>query len=569
MGDWKQQRRMLKQSIPRLAALYSGNRLMRELERTVRLLGELEAYAQLDQTKENGQTVVIHLGRTYIPTQVCTELIFALKLRQRGYRVYLLYDDGVLLHHDTLTMNYFRPFQTGSFLKRRLSLALLKRLPLSSKMLEPYSRYYDKNTSKETETLISSDRMEYDGVDLSQHVEASLVRFFLSAPDDKFMREEPHYQRAKEMFVKNCIISHNVAKKVYEQLKPELMITSHGFYSTWGLFLKHMMDRGVRCISYNGNGYSINSLDLAVNDIAANKSDNGFFDHFVNEVVTEPVIRQDVFRKVDSMIMGRMEGSAADIEKLGVKADYRSHPATEKLIRLKSKGKRVFGLFPNVMWDSATTRKQWDRVFSSPVQWLVETVKYILASNDKALVIRIHPAEYVWMPVRKSIVDILRCYLGDEVFSDERLVIIPSHQRLSSYSLFEYLAGGIVYNGTIGLEIMYQKVPLIIGAKAAYSDKGFTYDIANRDDYFDSFDQTNHILHKQNENLELLKLFMYEYFFLHGVPVKFMSKVRSSSPNWEGDPRGIWWDDNVNHIISTIVGENKYFQRYSEIPAMV
>jgi hypothetical protein len=203
------------------------------------------------------------------------------------------------------------------------------------------------------------------------------------------------------------------------------------------------------------------------------------------------------------------------------------------------------------------------------VQWLVETVKYILASNDKALVIRIHPAEYVWMPVRKSIVDILRCYLGDEIFSDERLIIIPSHQRLSSYSLFEHLAGGLVYNGTIGLEIMYQKVPLIIGAKAAYSDKGFTYDIANRDDYFDSFDQTNHILHKQNENLELLKLFMYEYFFLHGVPVKFMSKVRSYSPNWEGDPHGIWDDDNVNHIISTIVGENKYFQRYSERPVMV
>ncbi len=569
MGSKIAQQRQLKQKLPRLAAIYSDYRFLREFEQTTRLLHGLQSVASLPGTEDNGKTVVFNMGRTYVPYQVTTEMLLAMKLRQKGYRICVLYDDGILSHHDTLTKAEFKPLRTNSWFKRRISLSMLKRVPNVRDFLVPYSRFCENETPQAMGEFATGDETVFESIDLTPFVEASLVRLYLSAPDKELLGSEPDFEPARKMFVRNCCASLTVAKNVLSELKPDLMITSHGIYSTWGPFMQYMKDHGVRCISYGGNGYLVDAVDMAINDIAANKSDSGFFPHFVRYVENEPAIRSEIIEKVDSLMDGRIDGTANDVARFGVTSAEGPDPVLERVEQLKKQNKKVYGLFPNVMWDNATTFKEWNRVFDSPVEWLVETVRYIAQSEDKALVVRVHPAEFVWMPVRKSVVDILRCYLGDEIFDKENIIIVPPEQPLSSYRLFPHLTAGMVYNGTIGPELIYKGVPLIVGARAAYTDKGFTFDISGREEYFACLDRTHEIRRIQNENIGLAKLFLCEYFFLHGVPVKYLSRVRQYSPNWEGDPVEIWHDDNLEHLVATISGEKEFFQKYPEKPALV
>ncbi|MEW5995673.1 MAG: hypothetical protein AB1744_14940, partial [Candidatus Zixiibacteriota bacterium] len=292
----------------------------------------------------------------------------------------------------------------------------------------------------------------------------------------------------------------------------------------------------------------------------ANKGDGGYFNHLVSSLADRAISKHEIVKRVDSFMARRFEGAALDIARLGIRTGGREHMLLSRLADARAHGKRVFALFPNVMWDNATTFKEWNRVFDSPVQWLIETVDYFKQSQDKILVIRVHPAEYSWMPVRKSIRDVLCLHFGPEIFYSRNIILIDPEEPLSSYRLFEYLDGATVYNGTIGIELILHNVPLILGARAAYSDKGFTRDVDSRAAYFAGFDDTDKILAHQNANLELAKIFAYEYFFTHGVPVRFLSATGQLTPNFDGDPHDMWNDPNLDHIISVIEGRRRFFQ---------
>jgi hypothetical protein len=283
-------------------------------------------------------------------------------------------------------------------------------------------------------------------------------------------------------------------------------------------------------------------------------------EHLAHTLIGDAISSQEVVAKVDSYIEDRFRGTAKDTNRLRHGGGVDAQQLRDRIQGLKDQGKRVFALFPNIMWDVATTFDGWNRVFDSPVEWLVETVRYFAAANDKVLIIRVHPGEHTLTVVRKSIRDILEHYLGVEIFASPNIIFVPASAKVASYQFFDLLDGGVVYNGTIALELIHYGVPVLVGAKAAYSDKGFTYDINNRGEYFDCFDRTEAILAAQAGNLNMAKYFIYEYFFLHGVPVQLMSSSKFLSPNLEASPERIWNDRKLDHIIKVIVGEEKYFQ---------
>ncbi len=547
---------------PLLCWVFSTIRFLWEMPRVVNMLSRIGRNVDTDPSHHDTPrgVVLFNTVRTYMPLQLVVEVILALKLKARGYDVHMLYDDDQLYHHETLAKNNLSPFQTYYKLRRFLSLAMLRRLPLVGGMMEPYSRYVCRGDLPALDDPHLSSLGTFGGIELEPFVRASLVRFFLSAPDNQLLESEPDYNRAKTMFVRNAIVSLAVTQRVHECLKPSLLITSHGIYSSWGTFMKYMMTHGVRSVTYGLNGYSANSLDLAMNDIAANKSDGGYIKHLTEKVVDTTLSRIDVTERVESLMNERFYGISADIARLGQDKTAAKSPVLARLDDHRLAGRDIFALFPNVMWDNATTFEEWNRLFDSPAEWLVETVRYFAVADNKVLVIRVHPAERSFMMVRKSVRDILTFHLGKRILEQENIIVVAPEEPLSSYSLFDYLKGGIVYNGTIGLELIFRHIPLIIGARAAYSDAGFTHDIHDRKEYFASFDATEPILSYQDSNLDAALLFTYEYFFLHGVPMKFMSPRRAGAPNFECPPAEIWGDRNLEHVVKVMAGEREFFQ---------
>ncbi|MEW5995039.1 MAG: hypothetical protein AB1744_11685, partial [Candidatus Zixiibacteriota bacterium] len=252
-------------------------------------------------------TVLFNTVRTYVPTQLIIEIMLALKLRHRGYNVWLLYDDGVLQHHDTLTKRDFSPYRAFYRWRMVLTTFFLRRVPLLREMMAPYSAYVNRKEVLSRCDGRLQETLAADGIDLTPYVEASLVRFYLSAPDKTVLKSEPDYQKARRMFVENCVLSLAAARSVADKLQPGLLITSHGIYSTWGAFMRYMKEHGLKTICYGMNGYVPNGLDLAVDDIAANKGDGGYFNHLVSNLADRAVSKHEIVERVDSFMARRFE----------------------------------------------------------------------------------------------------------------------------------------------------------------------------------------------------------------------------------------------------------------------
>lgn len=544
--------------------LFSTLRFLKEMPRVVEMLSRIGRHVDTDRSlpEHRRGVVLFNTVRTYVSIQLVIEIMLALKLKAIGFDVHLLYDDEQLYHHETLTKNDLSPFQTCYRMRRFFSLRLLQRLPLVRGMLTPYSRYVSRADLQVLNDPRVGELSTYCGIELEPFVRASLVRFYLSAPDLPLLESEPDYMKARTMFVRNAIVSITAAERVLAELKPVMVVTSHGIYSSWGTFMKFMLKHGVRTITYGLNGYGPTNIDLAADTIAANKSDGGYLKYLAETVVDQTLSRIEVAERVGHLMDERYNHSSADIARLGAAETASQSPVLQRLDQHRSHGREIFALFPNVMWDNATTFEETNRVFDSPVEWLVETVRFFAREPQKVLVIRVHPAERSFMAVRKSVRDILIFHLGEQILQQENIIVVAPEEPLSSYSLFDYMKAGIVYNGTIGLELVFRHIALIIGARAAYSDAGFTHDIQDRQQYFAAFDDTARILKHQDKNLDAALLFAYEYFFLHGVPMKFMSPKQVGTPNYECPPDEIWSDHNLEHVVRVMAGEREYFQDY-------
>ena len=512
-----------------------------------------------NEKKYNNKTIVFNMVRTYIRIQIFIELIFALKLKARGYNIVVLYDDGVLNHHETLTKSDKPSYSRYYWIREKLTSRLLQSVPFIKKILYPYSRLKVIVNDDEVDEVINNNFI-YDKIDLFEYIEASLVRFFLSAPDERILKKEQDYEKALKFFTKNALLSYKIAESSIKVFNPDMMITSHGIYTTWGVFMKNYLKNNIKVITYGSNGYIANALDFGINDVAANKIDNGFFKHWVENMSEEEKV--NYIKIANEKMEERFGGKSADTSRIMSYVGDSNNLNLQKVYKLKQQGKKIFALFPNVMWDNATTFKEWNTVFSSPVEWLIETVKYFKNSDEKILVIRVHPAEYLWMDVRVGIKDILEEYFGKDIFNHKNIIFIPPYEKVLSYELFDLLDGGIVYNGTIGLELMYKQIPLIMGARTAYSNKGFTKEIYSKKEYFDSFDNLEDFLNIQEINRELLLLFIYEYFFIHGVPLKLLSSKNLLEPNFEDNIKDIWNDKNLEFVLDVIEGKRKYFQEW-------
>jgi hypothetical protein len=154
-------------------------------------------------------------------------------------------------------------------------------------------------------------------------------------------------------------------------------------------------------------------------------------------------------------------------------------------LRLKP-GRSLVSLFSNILWDSAIQNK--DLAFDDMAQWIVETIAGFAGRADTDLVVRLHPAEvrltnHKTTERMQDVIDTAFPVLPDNVR------IIPPDSPLSSYTLADISSLGLVYTSTIGLEMALGGVAVVVAAQTHYRGKGFTFDVATPEEYWDAIDR--------------------------------------------------------------------------------
>jgi hypothetical protein len=142
---------------------------------------------------------------------------------------------------------------------------------------------------------------------------------------------------------------------------------------------------------------------------------------------------------------------------------------------------RVFDvLLPlNLSFDLAGLERH--RVFASQMEWLLETVAWVLENTQGRVVVRRHPAErFKHLASKDDYAGALTRRFG----ANERVRYIPAEAEVNTYDLIEQAKVVVPYVSTVGIEAAALGKPVITEGASCYSGLGFVWSAQTAEEYF-------------------------------------------------------------------------------------
>ncbi len=504
----------------------------------------LEAYnrtRKIDfETSESVVVIATFIHEYY--HYLLTEGSIGMLLKSRGINSKIYYNDRRDFYdlffedRDLFHINYMWN------LTRKIDAFLQTNLP---NLYVPFSASYipdDMELKDIAAGMIKNNQFKLKGLDLLPHIEIGMSRYYRSCPKmDVF---ESDYNDVFLKMTCNACKSTLLAESIYHSAKPTAVIMSHAIYTFWGPMYDYFTKQGVKTyIIRSSPAWRKNSIYYHVNNVPhqemLNILDNNAENRDIYECVKE---------SVNSIMKKRFALDTADIKDVAmIESDPQSEQSIIKVIgSIKKEGYKIFGMFPNLLYDySFTTRRG---AFSTITDWITDTVQYFERSGDKKLILKLHPVEFnARLKPRVNPLVVIEKLLGKTERDLKNVIIVRPNDNISSYKLFPHLDGGILYTGTLGLELIYKGIPVINGTiDAPYTDYGFTIDARTQREYFDFFDTPEKALLIQRKNYHKFINFLFIYMHVNSMPVSY----------FDDDTVNPLEDRSLKQIVDVILDKN-------------
>lgn len=177
-----------------------------------------------------------------------------------------------------------------------------------------------------------------------------------------------------------------------------------------------------------------------------------------------------------------------------------------------AEGKTHVGLFSNLMWDASLIDSH--DVFNSPFSWVMATIDHLALREDIVLTIKPHPAEAVRYSNDKM-ADWIRRNI-DPI--PENVTVLEPDTEVSPYQMIQNLDVGLVYNSTLGIEMVYDGVPTVVAGDAHYRGFGFTEDPNTPGEYVDILESAERLDVSEEQRRRCER---YAHYFFIQRPVPF------------------------------------------------
>lgn len=409
----------------------------------------------------------------------------------------------------------------------------------------PYSTYKDYIKEEELEAIKNKVNempfeectdLVYKDIKVGLHAKISADRYFTGATVEKEQYE--HVLRSELI---NAIISTDAAEKVLNKEKPDVMVNSHGCYSSWGSFTDYFRNKGIRvCVWYTG--YKKNSVIFDMHKL------DDYFKKYYTEIIKKRPLNEKEEQELNLFLNKRTKGEEGDTALYGFSKEKKD---LEKQFNFDKYDKN-YVMFPNVAWDAAVIDVH--KAFKDVYEWVSYTIELFKEKPKSQLIIKIHPAEMVHES-KGSVSD----YINNTFASlPKNITIIPPDTNISPYSLFPFIDIGIVYNGTIGLEMVLQGIPVVVAGIAHYNRKRFTFDVSTKNEYANIlFKEIPHLQKQQ----DLAKIYAYFYFIKSYVPRNFVYYKNFLNLGWNINSLDDFTEGNdeyLDHMCNYIVNGGVY-----------
>lgn len=307
----------------------------------------------------------------------------------------------------------------------------------------------------------------YKGVNIIPIVNDSVIRFFYGAVPADPVQLRP----VREQHLISAMIGLNAAESLGRTFAPEVLLNN--------MFVYSMAEPYYR---YFGNAKTTRLSTVSITPVDYHSVILNIMDHFRS---SERYYRYVKYRKgahltaTESAVLGKR---VADRTKGAIRMfkdqGYFDETANVKeLLSIDEKKRNIF-LFSNIYWDLATGETG---QFGDILTWIYDTIDILNDRDDIHLYIKTHPGEkFDSAPSRKGIADFIR----------EKYPVLPRHvtmvlpeMKVKPYDLFPYIDLGLVYSGTLGLEMLLCDIPVAAAGKAPFGGKGFAFEPATTEEY--------------------------------------------------------------------------------------
>ncbi|WP_026776862.1 hypothetical protein [Polaribacter sp. Hel_I_88] len=454
------------------------------------------------------------------------ESLIALGLKSKGHNVVFVIDDNSLPIHELKKINNE---ENWDYLAERdfiFASRFLERMKLNFVKISSFLE------SKKDITYLN----KYDSI-----LEATLLKQYKVGVIDETL---PNYKEKTELIKKSISITHFLAEEIAE-IKPDIVIMSHGIYSTWGPLFNVLNEYDLP-ILVHGRGKKRHSQVFNWNKTGDSWDVSDEWEKVKNNDLTEKELKEinaylesRISHKDDVFVynFGKQTNKKETIKFLGLEDD-----------------KPIYTLFTNVLWDAASAQRE--IAFNNPVEWVIETIEWFNKHPEKQLIVKIHPAEVVIgtnMPFYDIIVK--------RVELNKNIRVIKPQEKVNSWSIYDISNLGIVHTTTAGMEMPLVNKPCIVVSKTHYRSKGFTIDVNSKEDYFktlNSFNIDNYDLEKNKK--EAIK-YAYLLFIRYQVPFNFFfEEVSTDIKGFRHTDLNLYLlDKNYNKILESILNKKPIF----------
>jgi hypothetical protein len=116
------------------------------------------------------------------------------------------------------------------------------------------------------------------------------------------------------------------------------------------------------------------------------------------------------------------------------------------------------------------------------MEWITETVRWVLESTNSTIIIRQHPAER-FEASRSS--DDYRRLLATTFPANDRVQFIAADDPVNTYELLKVVSVVIAYASTVGVEATALGKAVITPSKCYYANLGFVWAARTKSEYFE------------------------------------------------------------------------------------
>ncbi len=489
----------------------------------------------LDKPKSKPKSKQINILVPIIETnhyQVYHILILAKALELRGIKIYILVCDSFLPACEIKSIKNSN--QLDNCLECRFNRNKL--LPLFNFKTLYLSKFITKdkkdfliNLSNE---IIKKNPKEfiYNNVDVIPILNDSVSRYYYGDNTNKNNRK---FLNVKKKNIISTLVGIEVAKNINDSISLDSVISNMIAYSPFAPYYEYFKLKGIKFNTINYSQWDYNSVRFNLLDYY---NSNNRYNNYLKYLNRKKLLSNEK-KELYNILNKRFSGS------LSIYKDGEWFINNKKLIKsLKIDPKKRNILLPsNVHWDKGLN--EMSGLFDNVIDWVIKTIEIVKNNENIHLYIKPHPAEKIsGGESSKGISDII-----NENFNKipKNVTIIPIENKISPYKLFPLIDVGVLFSGTLGIEMMLNKIPLIVTGSAPYSDIGLVNKPNSINDYTKLLFGEVKIHKPKMSDIE-----MFSYFLFKKTLIPWNLTKKAYGDNFEGY--------SINHLNELEEGQNKY-----------